>query len=240
MQMVFPADRDVNQSVVPFPPNGALTHNVFSDKVFERGSMNPQVPKKKSSSRRSFLAASATGMGSAWLAANWSGILEAQEHARQVAKSGQAEKLGFFSAEQAAEVESMAAQIIPADQTPGAREAHCLYFIDRALTSFARTTQPAYVEGLKELQAKTQQLYPSANKFSALASDDQIKVLTAIEKTPFFNLVRRHTVMGFFARPVHGGNLDKVGWKLINFDDTMNFKPPFGYYDAQPQPRPKA
>jgi hypothetical protein len=40
-------------------------------------------------------------------------------------------------------------------------------------------------------------------------------------------------VIGFFARPVHGGNFDKVGWKLIGYDDSLNFKPPFGYYDAQ-------
>ena len=35
-----------------------------------------------------------------------------------------------------------------------------------------------------------------------------------------------------FASPAHGGNDSKVGWKLIGFDDTLNFKPPFGYYDA--------
>jgi hypothetical protein len=46
-------------------------------------------------------------------------------------------------------------------------------------------------------------------------------------------MVRQHTVIGFFARPVHGGNFDKVGWNLIGYDDSLNFKPPFGYYDAQ-------
>ena len=58
-----------------------------------------------------------------------------------------------------------------------------------------------------------------------------------MEKTPFFNTVRTHTIIGFFASPVHGGNQDKIGWKLIGYDDSLNFKPPFGYYDAQPQPR---
>ena len=33
------------------------------------------------------------------------------------------------------------------------------------------------------------------------------------------------------------GNHDKVGWALIGYDDSLNHKPPFGYYDAQPQPR---
>jgi hypothetical protein len=93
---------------------------------------------------------------------------------------------------------------------------------------------------LKDLQAKTEQLYPSAGKFSALTSEQQIKTLTEIEKTPFFNLVRTHTVIGFFARPVHGGNHDEIGWKLIGYNGSLNHKPPFGYYDAQPQPRRKA
>ena len=93
--------------------------------------------------------------------------------------------------------------------------------------------QAAYTQGLKDLQAKTKELFPSATKFSALTSPQQIQVLTAIEKTPFFNTVRNHTVIGFFASPVHGGNHDKVGWKLIGYDDSLKFKPPFGYYDAQ-------
>jgi len=45
--------------------------------------------------------------------------------------------------------------------------------------------------------------------------------------------VRTHTVIGFFASPVHGGNQDKVGWKLIGYDDSLNHRAPFGYYDAQ-------
>ena len=102
-----------------------------------------------------------------------------------------------------------------------------------------RSSQPAYLQGLRDLQAKTQQLYPDAGKFSALTSEQQIKMLTEIEKTPFFNMVRTHTVIGFFTRPVHGGNHDKIGWKLIGYDDSLNHKPPFGYYDAQPQKPPR-
>ena len=194
----------------------------------------------KRKSRRTFLVDSVTGLNAAWITANLPGILAAQEYARQGAESGQLPRLGFFNAAQAAEIEAMAAQIIPTDDTPGAREARCLYFIDKALTTFARNSQPVYVQGLQELQAKTAQLYPSAGKFSALTSEQQIKTLTEIEKTPFFNMVRTHTVIGFFARPVHGGNHDNIGWKLIGYDGSLNHKPPFGYYDAQPQPRPKA
>ena len=131
----------------------------------------------------------------------------------------------------------MAAQIIPTDSSPGAREARVIHFIDQALASFVRDRQPDYIKGLQDLQAKTKQLYPEASLFSALTSEQQIKVLTEIERTPFFTLVRTHTVIGFFSRPVHGGNHDKIGWQLIGYDDSMKHKPPFGYYDAQPQPR---
>ena len=184
----------------------------------------------KGKSRRSFLLTSVGSLNAAWVAAHYHDILAAQQYAGQ----GEAPpKLAFFTAEQAAEIEAMADQIIPTDDTPGAREARCLYFIDRALSTFAKKNQPVYIQGLQDLQAKTQQLYPNAGKFSALTSEQQIKVLTEIEKTPFFNLVRTHTVIGFFARPDNGGNHDKVGWQLIGYDGSLNHKAPFGFYDAE-------
>lgn len=188
-------------------------------------------------SRRSFIIDSVTGVNAAWVTANYPAILAAQDYVRKTTQGGQVPQLTVFTEAQAAEIDAMAAQIIPTDQSPGAREAHCVYFIDRALSTFARKSQPAYIQGLAELQAKTQQLYPAAARFSALTSGQQIKVLTEIEKTSFFNMVRTHTVIGFFSRPVHGGNYEKIGWKLIGYDDSLNHKPPFGYYDAQPESR---
>jgi gluconate 2-dehydrogenase gamma chain len=175
-------------------------------------------------------------MSAAWVTANYPGILAAQEHVSLAVKAGTVPPLAFFNDAQAAEIEAMAAQIIPTDESPGAREAHCLYFIDRALSTFAKSTQPVYIQGLQDLQSKTKELYADGGKFSALTSEQQIKVLTGIEKTPFFRTIRTHTVLGFFSRPVHGGNYDKIGWNLIGYDDSLNHKPPFGYYDALTQP----
>jgi gluconate 2-dehydrogenase gamma chain len=176
-------------------------------------------------------------LSTVWLTANYTGILEAEEFAQAAAKWVTTPRLGFFTDEQAADIDAMASQIIPTDDTPGAHEARVVFFIDRALVTFARESKGLYLQGLKDLQAKTKELFPSATKFSALTPPQQIQVLTAIEKSPFFNTVRNHTVIGFFASPMHGGNHDKVGWKLIGFDDSLDFKPPFGYYDAQPAPR---
>ncbi|MGE0406127.1 MAG: gluconate 2-dehydrogenase subunit 3 family protein [Candidatus Korobacteraceae bacterium] len=183
--------------------------------------------------RRSFLAGSVAGV---WLAANWPQILAAQTHAHRAAATGRPTKLEFLSPEQSREVEAMAAQIIPADDTPGAREAKVVYFIDRALTTFARDNQDVYTKGLGELQSKTREMFPGTSAFSALSSQQQIQLLTAIEKTQFFAQVRLHTILGFFADPVYGGNQEKVGWKLIGFEDKFAYATPFGYYDRDYKP----
>ena len=188
-------------------------------------------------SRRTFLKNSVSALGAGWLASNWPGIVAAQEHAQQMAARDFPTQFAFFTPEQGADVAAMAAQIIPTDDTPGAREAGCVYFIDSGLTTFLRDNQPLYTQGLKDLEAKTQELFPAAGKFSDLSSAQQIQLLTAIEKTPFFTAVRNHTIIGMFASPKHGGNQDEVGWKLIGFEDTLNFKAPFGYYDAVTNPR---
>jgi gluconate 2-dehydrogenase gamma chain len=195
--------------------------------------MEKRQDSKQGHSRRSVLAGSVAGLSSIWLATHWPGILAAQEHAHAVAESGRPATLGFFSPDQAAEIESVAAQIIPKDDTPGAREAGTIYFIDRALTTFDQDKQAAYTQGLKDLRAKTHELFPNADKFSELNPAQQVQVLAAIEKTAFFGLVRLHTIVGFFANPEYGGNQEKIGWNLIGFEDKFAWEPPFGHYDRE-------
>lgn len=179
-------------------------------------------------SRRALL----VGSASAWFVANHTEILSAQNH---VQTAGTDRGFAFFTPEQAVEVEAMAAQIIPTDDTAGAREARVIQFIDRALVTFDRDNQSAYTEGLKELAAQTAKQFSGKSNFSSLSAAQQIELLSAIEKTPFFNLVRTHTVTGFFSSPVHGGNQGKVGWELIGYNDSLDHSPPFGYYDALPE-----
>ena len=185
------------------------------------------------SSRRQFLLGSVSGLSSAWLALRWPAILAAQEHAQRAAASGQPAKFQFFPPEEAVEIEAVAAQVIPSDDAPGAREAQVIYFIDHVLATFDRDKQPAYTQGLKDLRRRTQELFSSANRFSSLTPAQQIQLLSAIEKTDFFELVRLHTIMGYLSRPEYGGNHDQAGWKLIGFEDQMTYDPPFGYYDSE-------
>lgn len=190
-------------------------------------------------SRRSFLVDSASGLSGAWILANYPSILAAEEFVLDAARAPEQMKFAFFTAEQAVEVEAMAAQIIPTDETPGAREARVVHFIDRALVTFERGRQEDYTRGLAELESVTRSRFPRAARFSELTFDQQLDVLTGIERTPFFNLVRTHTVTGFFASPVHGGNYGKVGWELLGYDDALQHEPPFGYYDALPVAMPR-
>jgi gluconate 2-dehydrogenase gamma chain len=188
--------------------------------------------------RRRFMRQSCAGLSSAWLLARWPEILAAQEHAHRLAQSAAPAKFEFFTPAQAAEVEAIAAQIIPSTDTPGAREARVIYFIDRALATFAAQERPAFLKGLKQLPAQVRKLSPQTRKFSALSSAQQIQVLKAIEATPFFELARTMTIIGMFANPEYGGNHDQAGWKLIGFEDRFVFKPPFGFYDREDQSKP--
>lgn len=64
-------------------------------------------------------------------------------------------------------------------------------------------------------------------KFSQLSNDQQDQVLSGLEKgdidlkgadaKTFFTMFLQNTVEGFFSDPIHGGNRDMVGWKLIGF-----------------------
>jgi gluconate 2-dehydrogenase gamma chain len=177
-------------------------------------------------SRRDWL-----GLAPAALASLWPQIAAAQHHAHRAATSGAPPALTVLDPAMAAEIESLAAQIIPSDGAPGAREAGVIYFIDRALATFEKDKVERYRKGLAEVHARRAELFPGSRTIAALTAEQQIALLQAIEKSEFFGLLRFHTILGFFGDPSRGGNRDQVGWKLIGFEDRPAFEPPFGYYD---------
>jgi Gluconate 2-dehydrogenase subunit 3 len=208
--------------------------------------------------RRNFLTRAGAGLSAVWLSTHWPVLVAAAEHAHQAAKSSAPSQFQFFSLEQAVEIDAITARIIPSDETPGAREAGVVYFIDRALTTFATDDQKTYRQGLPGLQSRVRELFPTVEKFSSATPDQQDQVLRSFEdhsassgRNPrrritaasFFDTVRIHTVIGFLIDPDsgRGGNRDGVGWKLIGRDRDHVFQPPFGYYDkdyAGWQPNP--
>lgn len=124
------------------------------------------------------------------------------------------------------------AQIIPSTDGPGAREAGVIYFIDRALSTFAVDDREAYRTGMAEAQEKRKELFPNSTTIASLTDQQQITLVRNIETTSFFELLRTHTVLGFLGNPSYGGNREQVGWHAIGFEDRMSYQPPFGYYDA--------
>jgi hypothetical protein len=178
--------------------------------------------------RRRFLALAAGGVGATVLAARWADIVAALSHARG---SGAPPPLEVLTAEQAAELEAMAAQIFPADDLPGARELRAVYFIDRALATFGQETRQQYVDGLALLRGKIAELYPQHATFAALTHEEQLHVLRAIEDGPFFDLVRFHTILGCLTLPERGGNHGSAGWAVLGRDHRPTYQPPYGEYD---------
>lgn len=198
------------------------------------------------SSRRQFLLQSATGVSAVWLSANWPSLLAAADHAHAQTKAASPKKLEFFTPAEAVEIESITACIIPTTDTPGAREAGVVYFIDRALLTFAKDQQKIYRDGLPALQAQTRKMFQSVKSFSGASPEQQDEVLRSLAGTPgggnyifgtgadgagFFETVRAHTICGFLVDPDTRGNPNGVGWKLIGRDREHAFQPPFGYYD---------
>jgi gluconate 2-dehydrogenase gamma chain len=199
-------------------------------------------------SRRHFLSRGITSLSAVWASARWPALVAAAKHARHAAQSAAPPKFEFFTVEEAKEVEAISARIIPSDDTPGAREAGVVYFIDRGLTTFAVADQKTYREGLPELQARVTEMFPGVSKFFSLTPDQQDEVLHSLDDSGqqgqrqgrfrsrpgagnFFETVRQHTIMGFLIDPDFGGNHDGVGWKVIGREREHMFQPPFGYYD---------
>jgi gluconate 2-dehydrogenase gamma chain len=178
-------------------------------------------------SRRQFLAASGGAAASIWVAAEARDLFAAGLHAAK------ATRFEVLSDADGADLEAAASQIIPSDGTPGAREARVVYFIDKGLAGFAKQQRPMFEKGLKDLRARVAKAHPGAKSFAALTSAQQIAVLTAMEKekAPFFDTLRFATVAGMLANPEHGGNANKVGWKMIGFVDQFSWSAPFGWYD---------
>jgi hypothetical protein len=188
---------------------------------------------KDDMSRRSFLTAGTGLFTSLWVAAEWPGIAAAAHHADDAASSPTPVGFSFFSPADAADVEAIGAQIVPSGATPGAREAHAVYFMDRTFATYFAAGAADYAKGLADFQAKYRAAHPQSASFAAADSDTQIAFLKTVDQTPFFETTRMLTILGMFTSPKYSGNYQGAGWKLMGFVDQHAFTPPFGYYDRE-------
>lgn len=139
--------------------------------------------------------------------------------------------LRFFTESEAAIVAACAARIFPSDEAgPGAAEAGVVIYIDRQLAGPYGRDRYRYTSGPFESGVREQgwqgketprDLYRQGlarlADFTALPAAEQDTRLRAIESTALFALLRQHTIEGMFCDPMHGGNRDFAGWKLIGF-----------------------
>jgi gluconate 2-dehydrogenase gamma chain len=125
-------------------------------------------------------------------------------------------------------LEAITARIIPTDSEPGAREAGCVNFIDKALANEESGARPLYAAGLAATDDAA--LASFGRRFAELTPVEQDALLARLESgnasgwpaeapasSDFFAAVRAHTVIGFLADPKYGGNRDFAGWKLTGY-----------------------
>jgi gluconate 2-dehydrogenase gamma chain len=131
----------------------------------------------------------------------------------------------FFAASDAALIEAITAQIIPADQDPGAREAGVIHYIDRQLAGPLKRFAPVYRKGIPAFQQACLKL--TGKPFLELSFDDQTEFLQRIdggevkEAASFFQLLIDHTMQGYYGSPKHGGNRGEASWKMLKIEDIM-------------------
>ena len=133
-----------------------------------------------------------------------------------------------FNAHEWATVEALTARILPSDEEPGALEANCVNFIDKALAHEDAEAKPLYQFGLQALDGVATARHQAT--FVALSDEQRDAILTSLESGDvpdwagaeipaqlFFETLRAHTIIAFLADPKYGGNRDYAGWKVAGY-----------------------
>lgn len=197
--------------------------------------------------RRDFLLQAGGLAGTAWLSAQWPAILAAAQHSHQAVKAKGSQAFEVLTPDRAKQIDAISSQIIPTDELPGAHEAGVVYFIDRALKTFASDTRPVYEKGLADVAKITAELFPGVRAISDATPEQQQQIVAELmsEMNPrpgprrstvalnadFPQTIWMHTLWGFLLDPEAGANRDYLGWKVIGRDPAHSFSPPFGFYD---------
>ena len=165
--------------------------------------------------------------------------------------------LRFFTEAEARIVAAACERIFPADGSgPGATAAGVVVYIDRQLAGpygrdKYRYTKGPFVESYPEhgYQRKEtpREVYRDGirelgENFASLPADAQDEKLAAMEKGVFFQMLRRHTLEGMFADPMHGGNAGLIGWQLIGYPGpVMSYRDEIDkHYGVPYRPKPRS
>ncbi|MBV8072611.1 MAG: gluconate 2-dehydrogenase subunit 3 family protein [Acidobacteriaceae bacterium] len=119
----------------------------------------------------------------------------------------------FFTAAEYATIDELSELIIPADESPGAREAGVAEFIDFMTASDSEIQYP-FRTGLTTLDASAIQKYGSS--FVNLREAQQIELLSSMKNDDFFKLIREYTVMGYYTSRIGLEELNYPGLRIYS------------------------
>lgn len=135
----------------------------------------------------------------------------------------------YLSEEEITLLDAIVEQIIPTDDFPGGKWANVSNFIDRQLDTYYRKHQTAYREGLAAFEKTVIQL--KGKKFEELLFDEQTEILEKMEEgdfpgdywkdhpsANFFDMLRQHSLQGFYGSPLHGGNREYISYRMLALD----------------------
>jgi gluconate 2-dehydrogenase gamma chain len=125
----------------------------------------------------------------------------------------------FLTNKQARILAVLSDQIIPADDFPSASAAGAVTYIDRQLARHYRRHQSAYRDGLEQADAMSRKACGHALANASAAQQLQVALAVERENRVFFELVREHTMEGYYGSPRHGGNRDAVSWRMLGLDE---------------------
>ncbi len=138
-------------------------------------------------------------------------------------------KWHFLDEQEITLLDAIAEQIIPTDDFPGGRWANVSNFIDKQLDTYYRIHQTAYREGLAALEKTV--IGMKGKKFEELSFAEQTTLLMMMESgefrdnywkdhpsADFFDMVRQHSLQGYYGSPGHGGNRDYVSYRMLGLD----------------------
>ncbi len=125
----------------------------------------------------------------------------------------------FLSDDQARTLAAICDQIVPADDFPSASQAGVLTYIDRQLVRHYRRQQDAYRDGLERVQALSRKL--TGQDLPSLPPQRQFQMVSELSRQDrsFFEMVREHTMEGYYGPPRHGGNRDAISWKMLGLTE---------------------
>jgi hypothetical protein len=126
---------------------------------------------------------------------------------------------------QARTIVAAAERIFPADELgPGATEIGVVDYVDGAIAGDRAGLGELYRRGIERLDAEARAR--DGLQFADASAEQQDVILAELEGGPFFEALLQHTREGIFADPVHGGNRDMLGWRLLGHPGAQRSYPP--------------